>query len=163
NAVNSTSTLNNVTIALNDLGAMPDYRGGGIFLGNPGSVGTDSFTITNTILGDNESGTGPDCFTGTSKAILSGGHNLIKSTGGCTFTSQGSDHSGLALHLGPLADNGGFLDTMGLLDGSPAIDGGSDATLGTAGACEALDQRCFGRPAGVRCDVGAFEKDAVFA
>ncbi|HZY41745.1 MAG TPA: choice-of-anchor Q domain-containing protein, partial [Anaerolineae bacterium] len=53
--------------------------------------------------------------------------------------------------LGALANNGGFTQTHSLLAGSPAID------TGTNTGCPATDQRGAVRPAGVRCDVGAFE------
>lgn len=53
--------------------------------------------------------------------------------------------------LGPLADNGGFTQTMALLTDSPAIDAGNDSV------CPASDQRGITRPQGLHCDIGAFE------
>lgn len=163
-AVNSLDVLNNVTIAGNNIvsGLPPQARGAGIFLGHPGSVGSfDSFTISNTIIGGNGGTTGPDCFTDPGKAILSDGHNLVESISGCTFTSGTGDLTGQAAQLDAVAANGGFTKTMALQSGSPAVNTGSEAAVGDAGACEAVDQRCYGRPAGGRCDIGAFEKDAV--
>lgn len=172
--VNSVWSLLNVTIASNNTivedfgpserrtrGGVIGKRGGGIFLGNPGSLGTDSFTLSNTIVGDNLGATGVDCFTESGKSILSTGNNLITSTANCTLTSQPSDLTGQSPLLGPLADNGGPTQTMALLTGSPAINAGSEAAAGTAGACPSIDQRIFGRPAGGRCDIGAYEKDGV--
>ncbi len=60
--------------------------------------------------------------------------------------------------LGPLANNGGPTQTHALLAGSPAIDAGNPATPGSGGnACEATDQRGYARPAGLACDIGAYE------
>jgi len=55
--------------------------------------------------------------------------------------------------LGPLANNGGFTQTMALGAGSPAIDAGDDAT------CAATDQRGVTRPQRSHCDIGAYEVD----
>jgi predicted outer membrane repeat protein len=56
--------------------------------------------------------------------------------------------------LGPLQDNGGFTQTMGLSAGSPAIDTGYDAN------CPTTDQRGVARPQGGHCDIGAYEYQA---
>ena len=59
--------------------------------------------------------------------------------------------------LQPLADNGGFSQTIALGEGSPAIDAGSEAI------CPTVDQRVYVRPVdgdgsgGPRCDMGAYE------
>jgi len=60
-------------------------------------------------------------------------------------------------HLGPLADNGGFTQTLALLSGSPAIDTANPAF------CPTYDQRYYARPidgdgnGSAICDMGAFE------
>ncbi|MFZ5882703.1 MAG: beta strand repeat-containing protein, partial [Chloroflexota bacterium] len=56
--------------------------------------------------------------------------------------------------LGPLANNGGFTQTMALGVGSSAINQG-----GTVVACAASDQRGVTRPQGAACDIGAYEFD----
>jgi CSLREA domain-containing protein len=56
--------------------------------------------------------------------------------------------------LGLLADNGGPTHTMALLNGSPAIDAGDDAT------CALTDQRGVIRPQGAHCDIGAYEVES---
>jgi predicted outer membrane repeat protein len=53
--------------------------------------------------------------------------------------------------LNPLANNGGFTQTMALKNGSPAIDAGNDAK------CPAKDQRGVTRPQRAHCDMGAYE------
>jgi hypothetical protein len=55
--------------------------------------------------------------------------------------------------LGPLADNGGFTQTMALMPSSPAIDAGDDVI------CPSTDQRGMNRIKGAHCDIGAFEYD----
>jgi hypothetical protein len=53
--------------------------------------------------------------------------------------------------LSPLADNGGFTQTMALGTGSPAIDAAEDES------CPPQDQRGLARPQGAHCDMGAYE------
>jgi CSLREA domain-containing protein len=55
--------------------------------------------------------------------------------------------------LGPLADHGGFTQTMAPALGSPAVDWSADA-----GSCPSHDQRGVPRPQGWGCDMGAFER-----
>ncbi len=56
--------------------------------------------------------------------------------------------------LGPLADNGGLTYTMGLLPGSPAVDG---VIFNSPNFAPATDQRGIPRPRGLRYDIGAYE------
>ena len=81
--------------------------------------------------------------------VTDAGHNL-SSDGSCAFTGVGSMNN-TDPKLGPLANNGGPTLTMALLPGSPAIDAG-DNTLAPP-----TDQRGFPRPAGLACDIGAYE------
>ncbi len=144
-------TLANVTVAGNTAN-----NGGGVY-----ESGTSSAPITlrNTILADNTatSGSSPDC----SGTIVSEGYNLIESVLGCTVTLATSDLSGVDPGLLALADNGGPTQTRALGTGSPARDAANPATPGSGGtACEATDQRGYGRPEGSACDIGALEQDA---
>src|SRR5581483_10807922 len=109
---------------------------------------SDSVTINGVIIASNTSGS--NC----AGLITSQGDN-ISSDASCNLTGPGDRNSTDPL-LGPLQDNGGFMPTHALLPGSPAIDGV------THNACPppATDQRGFLRPAGARCDVGAFELGA---
>jgi uncharacterized protein YjbI with pentapeptide repeats len=80
--------------------------------------------------------------------------NLVSSTAGCSLNDTVITQPIL---VGSLQANGGPTPTAGLLDASPAID----AVNVTAGACAstlATDQRGVARPAGPKCDLGAFEK-----
>jgi hypothetical protein len=89
-------------------------------------------------------------------SINSQGHNLIgdgHGTGGFTATDQvGTAANPIDPGLGPLQDNGGPTQTMALLPGSPAVNAGDPAQLGTA------DQRGVVRSGGV--NVGAYQASA---
>ena len=143
-----TLNVNNSTITGNSAST-----GGGIY----NDAGTA--TIQNTILaGNTTSGTGPDCI----GPIGSSGFNIVGNTSECTFTPTSGDLTNLDPLLGPLQDNGGPTFTHALLPSSPAIDSGNPAPPGSGGnACEATDQRGVARPQGARCDIGAFELEAV--
>ena len=94
--------------------------------------------------------TGPDV----NGTVTSQGHNLLGRSDGCTgFTTddqQGgtTDDTRLDPKLGALGDYGGPTQTLPLLLGSPAIDGGDTAP-------PARDQRYFRRTG--QPDIGAFE------
>jgi hypothetical protein len=64
-------------------------------------------------------------------------------------------NSGSRTNVDPLLDvlrnNGGPVQTIELLSGSPAIDGGD------TNFCLGTDARGVGRPTGARCDIGAYE------
>jgi large repetitive protein len=142
----SMALLTNVTIALNSAGS-------GTFGGTAG-VGNElaaygSMTVTNTIV----SGVGEGCSTdGAADNIVSLGHNL-DSGSTCGF-ADASDRSGTDPVLGPLANHGGFTETLALLPGSPAIDAGDNTS------CPSTDQRGVPRPQGAACDIGAYESQA---
>jgi CSLREA domain-containing protein len=93
-------------------------------------------------------------FTACSGTITSQGYNLIADSTGCTLsgdlTGNISDKDPL---LGMLDDNRGPTPTHALMDGSPAIEAGSNAF------CPATDQRGVTRPRGVVCDIGAYENE----
>lgn len=107
----------------------------------------------NTIVAGNTAPGSPDV----GGALASQGHNLIgNGTGGSGYAS--TDHVGTAASpidpmLGPLQNNGGPTQTMALLAGSPAIDGGDNANA------PAFDQRGPGYPriVGSTIDIGAYE------
>ncbi|MCA1666054.1 MAG: putative Ig domain-containing protein [Thermomicrobia bacterium] len=154
-----TVTLTNSTISGNDYGINNGDRttvtnstiSGNGTNGIYNSGGTTA--VTNTILAGN-AGSDVALVGGT---ITDGGHNLVGSSSGYTFSGTG-DTSGPAL-LAPLGSYGGPTQTVALLPGSPAIDAGDDtacATTGPAGV-NSKDQRGVIRPVGAHCDIGAFE------
>ena len=156
NDKNSTLNLNNVTITL----SVGSKKSTGLFA-NGGTV-----TLANSILaGNTTQGNSalPDC----SGTITSGGHNLVGLATGCSLSAGmgdqlGSTNAPIDAKLGALQNNGGATQTHALLVGSPAIDKGSSAVVGSgSGACEATDQRGVSRPVqgatSLTCDIGAFE------
>lgn len=92
-----------------------------------------------------------------SGTVTSGGHNLVDDTS-CGFAGLG-DLQNADVRLQPLAANGGPTETMALTGGSPAIDAGDAAGCADpAGGPLTVDQRGQRRPAGSRCDIGAYEQ-----
>lgn len=156
--------LRNVTISGNIADSDDDGIGdfGGVHVANGGSV-----EMTHTVVAGNFDlgGEIPDCNSGGSNLIVSGGYNLIGNTTGC---SPSGDETGnlydLDPLLSPLASNGGPTDTHALLSGSPAIDAGNPAgCVDEAGAPLTADQRGEVRPSDGDgdmvpiCDMGAYE------
>jgi hypothetical protein len=123
----------NLTVASNSI---PNLAGSAIANTN------GTLSVKNTILGFNAGGNGQG-------VIQDLGHN-ISSDGSCNFTNSGSLNS-TDPRLGPLANNGGSTETMLLLLGSPAIDGGDTNFFPPS------DQRGFARPNGSAPDIGAVE------
>ncbi|MGB2895684.1 MAG: choice-of-anchor Q domain-containing protein [Anaerolineales bacterium] len=142
----TTLTLNNVTISGNMTG------------GGAGTGGIRNFAqvnVRNSILAWNVNG---NCLSGGSGTIVSQGYNL-ESLNSCALSGPG-DLPNTDPNLGPLTDNGGPVNTIALLPGSPALEAGNPAVPGSGGnACEATDARLVVRPVGERCDIGAFESD----
>jgi hypothetical protein len=145
--------------------------GGGIFAdGDDGMGGLwpgSQPSLRNTILAQNVGGDfGPDYILADEgnlgRQVSSLGHNLIGSantadiTGWAASDLIGTSTSPIDPLVGPLQNNGGPTQTMALLLGSPAIDGGDPDPTGLP----AYDQRGAGfqRVANGRADIGAFEK-----
>jgi CSLREA domain-containing protein len=146
--------LNNVTATGN--AGEQDNTLDGSTTGSAGvfQFGASTVTIGNTLVSGNivgGGGAGGDC-RGT---IGSNGYNLIGSVPAmCTFVPGTGDQVGVSAMLGPLGDHGGFVPTVPLLKGSPAVNGGNPALPGSGGAaCEAADARGLAR----NCDIGAYE------
>jgi hypothetical protein len=141
-----TAILKNVTVANNSA-----PTGGGIANGG-------MLKLKNSLLADNSGGSAPDC----SGTLVSQGYNLLGSSAGCSGATDGvngdlvgSPASPVDPQLGPLQINGGATMTQALIGDSPAIDAGDPAS------CPAHDQRGVARPKGARCDIGAFEFEAI--
>ena len=141
-----TARLNNVTVAKNETSS--GGVGGGIVSSDPGA----EMTLSNTILAENLSDTDPNCV-GT---LTSAGYNLIVADG-CDVIGDPTGNIAGNPNLAPLDFHGAQTVSHALLPGSPAIDAGNPADLGSSlAACEFTDQRGVSRRTGV-CDIGAFE------
>lgn len=116
-------------------------EGGGIYNYDSSSV----VILTNTIVANQAQGL--DC--DGDQPVTSRGYN-IDSDGTCNLDAAG-DKPNTDPKLASLADNGGPTQTHALLEGSPAID------AGTNDAGPAFDQRGESRPKGNAKDIGAFE------
>lgn len=107
--------------------------------------------LINTIVALNHSDFGPDNCRTEVGFITSLGNNL-DSDDTCSLTHPG-DLVFTDPRIDALGDHGGPTDTHALLEGSPAVDSGSDKR------CALTDQRGVERPQGAGCDIGAFERE----
>jgi hypothetical protein len=126
--------------------------GGGRFNDPPGPV-----HLSNTIVADNSAKTEAADLHG---SLASSGYNLFSNAAGGSGYAA-TDLLNVDPLLGPLQDNGGPTQTMGLLHGSPAIDAGDPNPEDPP----EWDQRGPGFPRIVngRLDIGAFEVQATGA
>ena len=166
-----TARLNNSTVSGNQGGAGV-YNTGALLLSNSTITKNQFYGIKNivntwhngttylrnTIIAGN--GLSGDC----SGSLITQGYNLLGiKTAECTFTAGTGDRVGTSAspvspRMTPLQDNGGVTLTHALLPNSPALNAGNPAVPGSGGtACLATDQRGIARPAGTRCDMGAYE------
>lgn len=139
----------NDTIAGNSwsgTGGTANGFGGGIWLTDSNS----KITANDTIVANNIPN---DCNLEFSTASTTSTPNL-DSDGSCFGAANGNLQANPK--LGSLADNGGETDTMALLNGSPAINAGSNSS------CRPTDERGITRPQGPACDLGAYEATPPF-
>lgn len=117
------------------------------------AAGEGEITVQNTLLAGNAQG----C----SGTVRSTGYNLTDDLR-CAFGQTG-DITSDDPRLGELADNGGGTQTVALGNGSPAIDAADPGGCAdpSSGGMLTSDQRGVRRPSGGRCDIGAFETQAV--
>lgn len=140
-----------------------------ILSGTPGNghggglrVTTGTGRLLNCVVAQNTAtnGTTPSDIKDVSGGVTSDGHNLVGVTNGSsgwvTSDLRGTAGAPLNAQLNPLADNGGPTPSVAPQPGSPAVDGGDDATL-SAPYDLLSDQRGVARPAGSHVDIGAME------
>ena len=170
-AIVSNSTFTNNIVA--GIGAIANTNGGTLDLSNSTLANNSGYdfvlsnsddstaTVTSTIIANNEASLFPE-FSDAGGTFISGGNNLIGNSNGATGFNNPTDLVGttdnrLDAGLGQLQDNGGATQTLALLEGSPAIDAGSNPN----GLVN--DQRGVGfdRTVGNGTDIGAFELQTV--
>jgi hypothetical protein len=143
-------TLNNSTIVNNIADSNNTSGDGGGILNSSGTV-----NIKNTIIAGNKKGTTSPTDDDCSGIINTFEYNLSGNGTGCPTVGTGNvtvtPADVFTDVLGPLADNGGSIQTHALLLGSPAIDVGDSSTLATdqTGICP--------RAYNGTVDIGAYE------
>lgn len=152
---------NNVTFS----GNSADGQGGAMY--NTVMYGVNSPTLRNVILWNNTATTGPEIVNDGPEESMGVYIEYSVVSGGCTAIARNNCHDGNTSNdpkLGPLADNGGFTQTMLPGAGSSAIDVGKAVTC-AGETVNGIDQRGIVRPQGGACDIGAVEVqgDAIFA
>jgi hypothetical protein len=145
-----TLNLANATIASNTASGSP-AQGGNIYI-NP-SDGSVTTAVKNSIIAGGIADPGSENCLGT---LTSQGHNL-EDRNQCGLSASTDRHPANA-KLGSLGNNGGPTNTLALLVGSLAINGGDPSGCTDPSTAKiATDQRGIHRPQGTRCDIGAFE------
>ena len=152
-----TTFLYNTSVVGNDADHNRDVNGGtgGGVYANAGS----RFGVVNALIAGNTQSNAPipnNC----NGALEAYGLTLLDDPTGCTTTTSNANLGFVSLNtIGPLQDNGGPTWTHALLTGSEAIDSTIDSLgcVDETGAQLTADQRGAPSPAGLRCDVGAFE------
>jgi hypothetical protein len=138
--VGDSTTLQDVTLARNQTGD----RGG------PGnlSVGTETASLSNTILADSlgAAGPAPNC---DGAAVASAGSNVADDASCNLIQSSDRPSVDARLYDALTADVDGETDVIPFHPDSPARDLG--------GSCSPLDQTDSARPTGASCDAGAWE------
>lgn len=137
-----TLTVNNSTFSGNTAadqgsGSIYNYSGASLYLHN--SIFANSDTLNY------------DCYALSDSAVVSVTNTLIERNRACGTPLFTDDPL-----LADLDDYGGDTLTFALLPSSPAIDAGDSATC-NGDDVGSVDQRGASRPAGVGCDLGAFE------
>src|SRR5262245_1036352 len=119
------------------------------------NAGGGEATVQNSVIAVNAQG----C----AGRVTSTGYNLTDDLR-CTFGQTG-DTTTDDPKIGQLASNGGATQTIALSGGSPGIDGGDPVGCAdpASGGMLTSDQRGVRRPAGARCDIGAFETQPVIS
>jgi uncharacterized delta-60 repeat protein/CSLREA domain-containing protein len=140
---NGVAYLNNNTFSNNTANMAGGNGGGNLY----SAGGSNTSQMYNNIIANSVAG--HDCVM---QGNVTGGNNLVMDGSTTCKPSITGDPN-----LSPLADNGGFTQTLGLPSGSNAIDAANDTY------CPATDQRGITRPQGTHCDIGAYEFEDVTA
>jgi hypothetical protein len=157
--IQSTGTLNNVTMTMNlaDEDANGSGTGGGIHLGYSTAV------LSNSVFDNRRrvalGSTFDDIVCPVEASASSNGFNVIGVESAPCVTGAFLQGSPL---LNALAENGGTTVTQAPQPGSQVINAGNPSGCVTPlGAPLTTDQRGVKRPIGARCDLGAFEVEPI--
>src|SRR5262249_4789156 len=143
-------------------------HGGGL------DVAGGTVAIYNTIVAANLRGSSSpdDVFPTVAGTLSSNSANNLLGTGAGSVLVDGANGNQAGVgnpHLGGLADNGGPLQSIALLTGSPAIDGGSNFIAGVnvptydeRGAARGAPLDSGGIHAGNSVDIGAYEASSSY-
>ncbi len=127
-----------------------------------------SASLQNTLITNNTAPFGPDAAAAPEFAFNSGGGNLIGDgsdasglTDGVNGDIIGSADDPVDALISPLANNGGLIPTIALLENSPAINAGNNTFAGGFVNPGEFDSRGLGFPRIVNdtIDIGAFESE----
>ena len=143
----STATVLNSTFSAN----IASSNGGAISVWQGNTNWPPSTTIYNTILAN--SGGSVDCWNGLGSGTLTGGNNIIETTGLGGASCGAVTWSTADPALAALIDDPAYFP---LQLGSSAINHGNDSIC-TGPLVKSLDQRKIARPVGAHCDIGSFE------
>jgi hypothetical protein len=142
--IHATADLVNCTIANNVA-----TQGGGLVVG-----ANTTANLRNTLIASNLAQNGPDISGNVASAV----NNLVRNADGSTGVNNnqngnlvGSGGAPVEPRLGTLQFNGGLMQTLALLPGSPAIDAGTNSGAPTT------DVRGFNRPVNGTTDIGSYE------
>ena len=122
--------------------------------------GDSALQLQNSLIAGNTAATGPDVY-GT---VVNTDDNLIgNDTGSSGFLVANGDQLGtnaspINAQLGPLQNNGGTVETVALLPGSPAL-GTADPAVAISNGLT-TDERGLPRIVGGKIDIGALETQA---
>lgn len=155
-------TLQNTTIINHEINGSFPGTGvlGAAYAETSGASASVQYLLNNVLLANNTANSSngscvamPMGGAGIEVASITSQGNNISDDATCALAGLGDQENvvGLISSLGQIGDNGGLGETVALLSGSPAIDGG--ATIATI----TTDQRGISRPQGTSYDVGAFE------
>ncbi len=143
-----------VEITFSTIAGNKSNTGGGIMLDINKLSTIGEVKVRGSIVAGNSAGDSPDIF-GT---VTTANYNLIQNPSGATLPSDPFSVIGLSPLLASLHMNGGFTQTVALLQNSPVIDRvPTDTCLATLGPGKTFDQRGVKRPQGPACDIGAYE------
>lgn len=159
-AASASALIHSSTIAFNRAYTQDPGDGGGIYILSGSSV-----TLRNSLLAGNYYYGQPDafedCYTDGTAVLNTFSGNFLWTPASCN-TNGGPAQLNSLQYLGQLQDNGGPTQTVALLSGSNAIDGGN-ICFDTNGVTLVTDQRGSARLVGNRCDAGAYElSDYIF-